>query len=342
MIKILYSKDMNQIRSVIAVSILLLIAGISKAQQLPMYSQYIMNGFLVNPSFAGRDGYTSLNLTVREQWTGMAQAPSTYALSFQTRILKNSYISKSTTVKKKLVRPTKGGQVGIGGYLFNDNNGIMHRTGVQLAYSYNIPLGKEDEENTRNLSFGLALIAYNYSIKTEGLIYDQDDPYLNNYDRSVFIPDFNFGVSYSTPKYYAGFAMTNLLRGSVTFFNESNTDYTELGHFFLTGGVKLPLAENWLLEPSAFIKTSDMLFTAMQLDLTSRIYYKNDYWAGLSWRTNDAIIMMLGLKYDRFYFAYAFDFAINEIRTQTLGSHEFSLAVKFGTNARRYRWINAY
>lgn len=334
---------MSYFKSIISAIVLLFIFGVSEAQQVPMYSQYIMNGFLVNPSFAGRDGYTSVNLTVREQWVGMAQAPSTYALSFQTRILKNSYISKSTTVKKKLVRPTKGGQVGVGGYVFNDNNGIMRRTGVQAAYAYNITLGKADDEYARNLAFGLALTAYQYSINTEGLIYDQDDPYLNNYDRSVFIPDFNFGASYSTPKYYVGFAMTNLLRGTVMFSNSnSNNNNSELGHYFLTGGIKFPLSGKWVLEPSAFIKSSDMFFKAIQLDLTSRIYYKNDYWAGLSWRTNDAIILMFGLKYDRFYFAYAFDFTLTDIRKQSLGTHEFSLAVKFGTNARRYRWINAY
>jgi type IX secretion system PorP/SprF family membrane protein len=336
-------KDMNHLRSIISGVVIFFIFGISEAQQVPMYSQYIMNGFLINPSFAGRDGYTSVNLTVREQWTGMAQAPSTYALSFQTRILKNSYISKSTTVKKKLVRPTRGGQVGVGGYVFNDNNGIMHRTGVQAAYSYTIPLGKSDDKEVRNLAFGLGLTAYQYVINYEGLIYDQDDPYLNNYDRSVFIPDFNFGVSYVTPKYFVGFSMTNLLRGSVMFSNDNNNNSnTELGHYFLTGGIKLPLAENWLLEPSAFIKSSDMLFKAIQLDISSRIYYKNDYWVGLSWRTNDALILMLGLKYDRFYFAYAFDFTLTDIRKQSLGTHEFSLAVKFGTSARRYRWVNAF
>jgi type IX secretion system PorP/SprF family membrane protein len=336
-------KYMSPFRSIISAVVIFFIFGISEAQQVPMYSQYIMNGFLINPSYAGRDGYTSVNLTVREQWTGMAQAPSTYALSFQTRILKNSYISKSTTVKKKLVRPTRGGQVGVGGYVFNDNNGIMHRTGVQAAYSYTIPLGKSDDEEVRNLAFGLGLTAYQYAINFNGLIYDPDDPYLNNYDRSVFIPDFNFGVSYATPKYFVGFAMTNLLRGSVIFSNDNgNNSNTELGHYFLTGGIKVPLSGNWLLEPSAFIKSSDMLFKAIQLDISSRIYYKNDYWAGLSWRTNDAIIMMLGLKYDRFYFAYAFDFTLTDIRKQSLGTHEFSLAVKFGTSARRYRWVNAF
>jgi len=321
---------------------LLLFIGAAEGQQMPMYSQYIMNGFLVNPSFAGRDGYTSLNLTVREQWAGLAQAPSTYALSFQTRILKDSYISKSTTVKKKLIRPTRGGQVGIGGYIFNDNNGIMHRTGLQGAYAYNIPLGNDDDEYSKTLSFGLALMAYQYSVKLDNLIYDPDDPYLNNYDRSVFITDFNFGVSYATPKYYAGFAMTNLLRGALMFSKGSDNDNTELGHYYLTGGIKFPLSGNWMIEPSAFIKSSDMFFKSLQLDLTTRVYYKNDYWAGVSWRTSDAIIVMLGLKYDRFYFAYAFDFTLTDIRRQSLGTHEFSLAVKFGSSARRYRWLNAY
>lgn len=334
--------DIRYLKNIISTAFLLFFFVAAEGQQMPMYSQYIMNGFLVNPSFAGRDGYTSLNLTVREQWAGLAQAPSTYALSFQTRILKDSYISKSTTVKKKLIRPTRGGQVGIGGYLFNDNNGIMHRTGLQGAYAYNIPMGNDDDEYSKTLSFGLALMAYQYSVKLDNLIYDQDDPYLNNYDRSVFITDFNFGVSYATPKYYAGFAMTNLLRGALMFSKGSDNDNTELGHYYLTGGIKFPLSGNWMIEPSAFIKTSDVFFKSMQLDITSRVYYKNDYWAGVSWRTNDAIIVMLGLKYDRFYFAYAFDFTLTDIRRQSLGTHEFSLAVKFGSSARRYRWLNAY
>jgi hypothetical protein len=62
----------------------------------------------------------------------------------------------------------------------------------------------------------------------------------------------------------------------------------------------------------------------------------------VSYRTNDAIIAMVGLKYDRFYFAYAVDFALTDIRTQSFGTHELSVAVKFGESARRYRWINAY
>jgi len=311
------------------------------SQQVPMYSQYIMNGFLINPSFAGRDGYTTVNLTVREQWVGLDQAPGTYAASFQTRVLKNSYISKSTSVRKKLVLPTKGGNVGLGGYIFNDQNGIMRRTGLQLAYAYHIQMG-QTQGYPNNLAFGLALTAYQFAVNTEGLIYDPDDPIINNYDRSVFIPDFNFGVSYTTARYYTGFAMTNMFRGQLLFADTTDTRRTELGHYFLTGGMKFDINPDWTIEPSAFIKSSDMFFKSIQMDLTARVYFKEDYWAGLSWRTGDAIILMTGLKYDRFYFAYAVDFTLTDIRRQSFGTHELTLAVKFGESARRYRWISSY
>jgi type IX secretion system PorP/SprF family membrane protein len=332
---------MKFIKSILPVIVLTFIFGSASAQQVPMYSQYIMNGFLINPSFAGRDGYTTINLTVREQWVGIDNAPSTYAASFQTRLLKNSYISKSTSVKKKQIKPTKGGKVGVGGYVFDDNNGIMHRTGGQVAYAYHIGMGQTGGY-PNDLAFGLALTAYNFNIKTDGLNYDPDDPYLMGYDRSVFITDFNFGASYTTAKYYVGFAMTNILRGSLIFADTSDNKRTELGNYFLTGGMKFPLSSDWTLEPSAFFKSSDMMFTSVQMDLTARMFYKNDYWAGLSYRTGDAIIALFGLKYDRFYFAYAYDLPLTDIRGQSLGTHEITLAVKFGESARRYRWITPF
>jgi type IX secretion system PorP/SprF family membrane protein len=271
----------------------------------------------------------------------MAGAPSTFAASFQTRLLKNSYISKSTSVRKNITKPTRGGKVGLGGYVFNDNNGIMKRTGVQLAYSYHISMGQSGGY-PNDLAFGLAMTAYQFAINTNGLIYDPDDPLMNSFDRSMFIPDFNFGASFTTSRYYMGFAMTNLLRGAVIFADSSRIKRSELGNYFLTGGMKFPLTSDWLLEPSAFIKASDMLFNSMQMDLTARVFYKEDYWAGLSWRTGDALIFMMGLKYDRFYFAYAFDFALTDIRGQSFGTHEITLAVKFGESARRYKWITPF
>ncbi|MFO7755309.1 MAG: type IX secretion system membrane protein PorP/SprF [Bacteroidales bacterium] len=332
---------MRNIKRILVVLLGILLGGISlKAQQVPMYSQYVMNGFLINPSYAGNDGYTTVNLTAREQWLGIPSSPSTYAVSFQTRLLKTSFIQKSTSVRRKLVRPTRGGRVGLGGYIFNDRNGIISRTGFEAAYAYHISMTRYRSQ----LSFGLASTFYQFAIDLDGaIVADMDDEFLNNYDRVVYVPDFNFGVSYTAERYYIGFSATQLFRGSLTLGNTTKNPRRELGHFFLTGGVKIPLSGNeWILEPSAFIKSSDMILKSAQMDLTTRIYYREDYWAGISYRTQDALIMLLGFTYDRFYFAYAFDFALTDIRNHSFGSHELSFAVKFGDNARRYRWLNQY
>ena len=61
----------------------------------------MLNGFLLNPAAAGSEGYTAVNMTAREQWIGINNGPGTYALSFQTRILKKSYISRMFYVKKR-------------------------------------------------------------------------------------------------------------------------------------------------------------------------------------------------------------------------------------------------
>lgn len=330
---------MKFLKIVIPVVLLAALQPVS-GQQYPLYSQYIMNGFLLNPSYAGSDGYTTFGLTVREQWLGMQDAPGTYAATFQTRLLKNSYISRATTVRKKISRPTKGGRVGVGGYLFADRNGIHNRTGLQGAYAYHLNM-----RNYKQLSFGLSVSAYQYHVDIDGALMppDVDDDLLTNYDQVVWIPDANFGVSFTTRQYYVGYSMTNLFRGSIMLGNDGPNANSQLGYYFLTGGARFNLPDyELMIEPSMMLKSSDMFFKTLQMDITTRVYYKEDYWLGLSYRTNDAIIVLAGAKVDRFYIGYAADFTLSDIRSHTFGSHEISVQAKFGDNARRYRWINRY
>ena len=329
---------MKRLRIITVIGFLAVMPVLS-GQQFPMYSQYIMNGFLLNPSYAGSDYYTTFGLTVREQWLNFPDAPSTYAAAFQTRILNDSYITRSTAVRKKIEKPTRGGRVGMGGYLFSDHNGIMHRTGLQLAYAYHLPIDDEQQ-----LSFGLSLSAYQYFVDISGALMPDDvnDELLNNYDRVVYIPDANFGVSYMTRRYYAGFSMTNLFRGALMIGNGGENGNSQLGHYFLTGGMRFFPAADWIIEPSVMLKSSDMVFKSIQIDLTGRVYYREDYWLGLSYRTTDAIVLLAGLKVDRFYLGYAFDFTLSEIRSYTYGTHELTVLARFGDNPRRYRWINRY
>ncbi len=319
--------------------LLIVIAPMANAQQDPTYSQYVMNGFLINPSMAGKDGYSTVSLTARQQWIGIENAPGTFAAAFQTRILSDSYISRNTSVRKKISRPTKGGRVGMGGYIFADRNGIMKRTGLQYAYAYHISMN-----NYRQLSFGLAATAYQYYVDKDGaLLADYDDPFLEGYDKVVYIPDVNFGASFTTRTYYVGYAMHNLFRGLAMLGNDGTNTRSELGYFYLTGGYKFYLpADDWMIEPSVLFKSSDMVFKSFQMDISSRVYYKEEYWMGLSYRTNDAIVLLAGAKFDRYYIGYAVDFTLTDIRTKSYGTHELTVVAKFGESARRYKWIHSY
>ena len=83
-------------KRLVYIVLLITVCMTARGQQLPLYSQYLYNKFLINPAVAGSDGYTSVNLTAREQWVGYKGAPRTFSFSFQTRMLKRGYMLKRT------------------------------------------------------------------------------------------------------------------------------------------------------------------------------------------------------------------------------------------------------
>ncbi|TAL62276.1 MAG: type IX secretion system membrane protein PorP/SprF, partial [Bacteroidetes bacterium] len=177
------------LRKPVFILLLFLIGNLTFGQQLPLYSQYLYNKFLINPAVAGSDGYTSVNLTAREQWVGYYGAPRTFSFCWQTRLLKRSYILKQTHVRKEIYRPKSDGKVGFGGYVFSDKNGLIQRTGFQASYAYHMWI-----ENNTQLSMGLSLTGYIYKINEKEINFeDPNEPWLNNnLRRGMFVPDATF------------------------------------------------------------------------------------------------------------------------------------------------------
>ena len=65
-----------------------------KAQQMPIYSQYGM----YNPAVAGADGFTTFNLTSRDEWIGFDNSPKTNVISVQGRILRSNSKVKNSQI----------------------------------------------------------------------------------------------------------------------------------------------------------------------------------------------------------------------------------------------------
>ena len=315
----------------------LLICNLTFGQQLPIFSQYLFNRFLINPAVAGSDGYTSINLTARVQWVGYSGAPRTFSYSMQTRILKKGNASNHNWLKKSTFRPSSDGRVGLGGYVFSDKNGLIQRTGFQFTYAYHMWL----QDNTQ-LSFGLALTGYHFKINENEINFeDPNEPWLNNdLRRGIFVPDATFGVYLLNAKYSLGFSADQLFGAAAKIGDYAYKNFSMSRQFYLFGSYDFNTGSKAYIEPSFLVKVSEQL--KPQVDMGVTYFYSQSFWAGLAYRTSGAIIANVGVKYQNMYFGYAFDFTLQEIQRVTYGTHEISLAIKLGDNARRYRWLDRY
>lgn len=321
------------------VFILLIFLNVSLTygQQLPLYSQYLYNKFLINPAVAGSDGYTSVSLTAREQWVGYSGAPRTFSVSWQTRILKKSFILKQTRIKREIFRPKSDGRVGFGGYVFSDKNGLIQRNGFQMSYAYHMWLQKSTQ-----LSFGLAFTGYYYKIDEKQINFeDPNEPWLNNnLRRGIFVPDLSFGIYVLNPKYSFGFSADQLSEATAKIGGPAYKNFEMSRQYYLFGSYDFSQGTTTIIQPSFLFKMSEQL--KPQADIGCTYIYNQGFWAGLTYRTSGAMIANIGVKYLNIFFGYAFDYTLQEIQRLTYGTHELTVALKFGDNSRRYRWLDRY
>ena len=328
---------MISVRRPAFILILLLFANLTFGQQLPLFSQYLYNKFLINPAVAGSDGYTSVSLTAREQWVGYSGAPRTFSFSWQTRMLKKSYILKQTPLKKEVFRPKTDGKVGFGGYIFSDKNGLIQRTGFQASYAYHMWL-----RNSTQLSLGLAFTGYYYKIDEKQINFeDPNEPWLNNnLRRGIFVPDVAFGAYLLNAKYSFGFSADQLSEASAKIGGPAYKNFSMSRQYYLFGSYDFSQGSYTIIQPSFLLKMSEQL--KPQADIGATYIYNQGFWAGLAYRTSGAIIANIGVKYMNMFFGYAFDFTLQEIQRITYGTHEVTIAIKFGDNSRKYRWLDRY
>jgi type IX secretion system PorP/SprF family membrane protein len=325
------------LRKQASILILSLFATFASGQQLPIYSQYLFNKFLINPAVAGSDGYTSLNLTAREQWVGYDGAPRTFSFSAQTRVIKKGSRVRSNVFNNKVFRPKTDGRVGLGGYIFTDRNGLIQRTGFQMTYAYHMWI----QSNTQ-FSMGLALTGYQYKIDEKAINFgDPNEPWLNNELRKgMFVPDVTFGMYLLNTKYSLGISAEQLFEASAKIGGKAYENFRIERHYYMFGSYDFSIGQDGLIEPSFILHMSEQLKPLSDMGVS--YIYKQDLWAGLAYRTSGAVIVNAGVKYQSMYIGYAFDFTLQKIQRITYGTHEITLAFKLGDNSRKHRWIDRY
>ena len=68
----------------------------------------------------------------------------------------------------------------------------------------------------------------------------------------------------------------------------------------------------------------------LQYDINLRAVYNKQLWGGLSYRDQDALVVMVGMDYNNYSFGYSFDRTLSDINTYTVGSHSVMIGYSFG------------
>jgi type IX secretion system PorP/SprF family membrane protein len=294
----------------------------------------MFNKFILNPAIAGSEGYTAYTITSRVQWMGFKDSPITNAISAQTRIIKSKFILRFNKKKVQYLAPEYG-TVGIGVHMYNDRRGLLNQTGIQFTYAYH-----EKVELKEQLSFGISLSLTQFKVSTDKLIPYQPDTYLNSNNLSIFIPDFNIGMYYTTVQTYLGLSVAQLFQSALHFGSSEDNKFKLERNYNVMGGYRVPFNSVLSIEPGFQFKTTDQLF--YQFDAGARVYYKKELWGGIFYRSGSALILTLGARYKNLYFGYAYDYSFNSLQTYSFGTNELIISLKFAEFVRKYKWIERF
>jgi type IX secretion system PorP/SprF family membrane protein len=282
------------------IAILLLVASTFtlKAQQDPLYTQYMFNLSSVNAAAIGRADYMSFMTVNRFQWVGFEGAPNTYSLTADVPLPKyNSGVGLSYFYDK--VGPER-------------SNNLYFDYAYHIKVAYGIKLGM-------GLKAGFKVFSADFSkIGQEGVEDEQ-------FSKDVYgdlMPNFGLGLFAYRDDFYFGVSSPKMVNHKY----EGTDDVSggEERHFFIIGGYVYKINREITFKPS--IHSKMVKGSPPSVDITANFLFREMIWGGLSYRTGDALAIITQVQIDnRFRLGYAYDITLSKMRKASSGSHEIML-----------------
>jgi type IX secretion system PorP/SprF family membrane protein len=280
---------------------LFIISSTTFAQQQAVYSNFMMNEYFYNPAIAGSKDVHLANLYYRNQWMGFEGAPVNFTA--------NLYGSYKNNMKN-----------GYGLSLTSSSSGLVNNTGVYVDYAHHFKLS-----NKVKLGFGVRPGYMQYRIRLyDAVVADQGDEVVTGSVYSANAFDVNAGFNLYSKKFFVMGSVQHLLSRDIQFtsFN-SNLSF----HYNLIGGYTFtPKKSKLEIQPAIMVKYVQPL--PVQYSAMVRTTFNKKYWAGLIYRSDDALGLSLGMWIkERINLAYGYDYSLSPIRKYTSGSHEIALSI---------------
>ncbi len=293
------------------ITVIVLLVNNLRAQQLPQYTQYMLNDLAINPAVAGKDNFADVRSNNRYQWVGMTDAPRTYMLTLHS--------------------PLKNRHMGLGTHIYTDIVGPTRRVGISLAYAYHIKIA----EKTR-LSLGLNAGIQQWGIDGHKLhLHDAgDDNLLTQYQTRV-VPDFGAGIYVHNEKWYLGFSAPQLYQSPIKLYPDGDDKGTLVTHFMLNGAYKFDINDDFKVEPSFLAKYANP--APIKIDVGARVIYQEQVWLGVGYRHNDAITALVGFMYKNYLMiGYSYDYTTTNLKKYSSGTHELMLGLRFSKQQSKH------
>ena len=287
------------------IALLLLNVTFGLAQQLPQYTQYMLNEMAINPAVAGKEDYADVRSNNRYQWSGITDAPRTYMLTCHG--------------------PLNMKNMGLGMHLYTDIVGPTRRTGLNFAYADHLKV-KEDMYVSMGLSAGIL----QWGIDGSKLILrEEGDANLLTSYRTTIVPDFGTGAYfYKKNRFYFGISAPQIYQAPIKLYTNSPDNSKIVTHLNVNGAYKFDIGEDFKIEPSFLLKWASP--APIKIDGGLRVIYQEQVWLGGAYRHNDAFTAMVGYMYkDYLMFGYSYDFTTTNIRNYSTGTHEVMLGIRF-------------
>jgi len=297
-------------KKVITIIITLLTYSLCSAQQQPQFTHYMYNTIAVNPAYAGSRDALAINLTNRNQWVGIDDAPRTTSLSIHS--------------------PLRNNKMGLGLSIMKDQAGWENFTFVYADYSYTIKTAEQ-----QFLSFGIKAGFSQYKVDEELFTYPDvyEDPYFQD---QINRWKFNTGVGlyYHSNLWYIGLSSPRIINND---YNKS-AEYVALerNHYYLIGGYVFNLGKHTKFRPS--FSTKYTKGTPVALELSAHFLVNEKFWFGASYRYEDAFGALFDMQVtEKLRAGYAYEYTLSDLQSYTSGSHEIILIYEFKMKQTRYK-----
>lgn len=277
-----------------------LFSTLSRAQQDPLYSQYILNPMVINPAYAGLNNNFNASFAFRSQWGGFEGNPTTFNLNGHVSLVEN--------------------RVGAGLLVVQDKIGNVTNTEFQAAGSYKLQL------DDKVFSFGMQAGVINFRSDANKLnLADAGDPAFTT-NENLSKPNIGAGVAVKSEKFFVGLSVPRLLNAS---FKSSQGQQFDLynQHYYLFGSYVFTMGTRVRLKPAVLLRT--VKGSPLSTDLNFNVNFDQIYQAGLFTRNfNTYGIQLQALLKDQFRFGYTFEIpTANSVGSQ-FNTHEIMLGIK--------------